>query len=415
MSEQLHKRFNNEQLKIILQWYLDKSLSLKEVLERLQCKERRFYQLLKKYKKDKKNFTIAYPQKKAHNKLSKDTDKIIKEELEKEKALIKNKDIPLKYYNFSAVRDEAVKKMKGSITPQTVRNRARSWGYTNPPKPLKSHDKEVETTACGMLLQHDSSHHLWSPFASSKWTLITTLDDYSRKLLYGDFTRVETTWDHILAVESLVLAYGVGLAYYVDNHSIFRFICYRDSIWYNLTKGTDEVTTEWKRIVEQCGMKVWYASSAQAKGKIERPYRWMQDRIVRRCAKEGIKDIKEARIILQEEIKRYNEHQVHSTTKEIPEIRFQRAIKEGKTLFKPFKINSPYQSSKDVFCLKDKRKVSNYRKISWHKYQIEIPKIVPINTNVTINVIPDKQYPELRIWHQNKLIKIVRLKGKEKS
>jgi hypothetical protein len=411
MSEQLHKRFNDEQLKIILQWYLDKSLSLAEALERLQCKERRFYQLLKKYKENKKKFTIAYPKKKAHNKLTKKSEKIIKKELEKEKALINDKNIPLKYYNFSAVRDEAVKRIKGSISAQTVRNRAKLWGYVNPLKQKKSHDKEVETTACGMLLQHDSSRHLWSPFASSKWTLITTLDDYSRKLLYGDFTEVESAWSHILAVESLVLTYGVGLAYYVDNHSIFRFVCYRDSLWYNLTKGTDDATTEWKRVVEQCGMKIWYASSPQAKGKIERPYRWLQDRIVRRCAKEGIKNIKEARIILQEEIKRYNEYQVHSTTKEIPEIRWQKATKEGKTLFKPFKINPPYQSSKDIFCLKDQRKVSNYRKISWHKYQIKIPKIVPINSNVTVNAIPHKKYPELRIWHQDKLIKIVRLKG----
>lgn len=38
--------------------------------------------------------------------------------------------------------------------------------------------------------------------------------------------------------------------------------------------------------------------SPEAKGKIERPYRWLQDRIVRRCAKAGIADITGARDIL---------------------------------------------------------------------------------------------------------------------
>ncbi len=272
----------------------------------------------------------------------------------------------------------------------------------------------METTAIGMLLQHDSSCHLWSPFASDKWILITTIDDYSRKLLYADFTETETTWDHIMAVESLVLKYGTALAYYVDNHSIFRFVCYRDSLWYNLTKGTDEATTDWKRVVERCGMKVWYAGSPQAKGKIERPYRWLQDRIVRRCAKEGVKTIAEARIILQEEVKRYNEHQVHSVTKEIPDVRFQRAERENKTLFKHFQLAAPYQSSKDIFCLKDRRRVNNYGKISWNKYQIKISREVPINAEVLVKVIPDKEHPELRIWYKDKLIKVVRLYRKRK-
>jgi hypothetical protein len=39
------------------------------------------------------------------------------------------------------------------------------------------------TNYIGELIQHDCSHHKWSPYATSKWYLITSLDDYSRKLL----------------------------------------------------------------------------------------------------------------------------------------------------------------------------------------------------------------------------------------
>jgi len=74
------------------------------------------------------------------------------------------------------------------------------------------------------------------------------------------------------------------------------------------------------------GVKVIFALSPQAKGKVERPYRWMQDRIVRICCLEKISDVDGARSVLYEELDRYNNHQVHSTTEEIPAIRFERAI-----------------------------------------------------------------------------------------
>ena len=46
------------------------------------------------------------------------------------------------------------------------------------------------------------------------------------------------------------------------------------------------------------GVDVIYALSAQAKGKIERPYRWLQDRIVRTCALEHLTTIDDGRVVL---------------------------------------------------------------------------------------------------------------------
>jgi hypothetical protein len=61
-------------------------------------------------------------------------------------------------------------------------------------------------------------------------------------------------------------------------------------------------------------VKVAYALFPQAKGKIERPYRWIQDRLVRTCYRENIRDIKKAQLILNYLIRKYNYHLVHSTT-----------------------------------------------------------------------------------------------------
>ena len=58
-------------------------------------------------------------------------------------------------------------------------------------------------------------------------------------------------------------------------------------------------------MMRRLGVDVIFALSPQAKGKIERPYRWMQDRIVRTCALEKITELGEVRAVLREEVDRY--------------------------------------------------------------------------------------------------------------
>lgn len=88
----------------------------------------------------------------------------------------------------------------------------------------KAHDREVITNYPGELIQHDSSHHRFAPYAE-KWYLITSLDNYSRLILYAVLVQRETTWEHILALEYVLLKYGFPLAYYVDSLS---FALYRE-------------------------------------------------------------------------------------------------------------------------------------------------------------------------------------------
>jgi hypothetical protein len=66
---------------------------------------------------------------------------------------------------------------------------------------------------------------------------------------------------------------------------------------------------------------------------MERPYGWLQDHLIRTCVREDVNDIKPAQQIQGQEIHQYNYHQVHSTTQEIPYIRFQRTLKQGHLSF----------------------------------------------------------------------------------
>ena len=141
-------------------------------------------------------------------------------------------------------------------------------------------------------------------------------------LLFADLFPVETSWEHIQAAQSLMLTYGLPLQYYVDNLRVLRFVQGRDSVWRKNVLETDDVITQWRQVLAVLKVDVSYALSPQAKGKVERPYRWLQDRVVRTCALERISSLEDVRLVLREEVERYNNHQVHSTTGEIPKIRF---------------------------------------------------------------------------------------------
>lgn len=124
--------------------------------------------------------------------------------------------------------------------PTIIRRAKEHDFFLRRPKP-KAHDREVLTNYIGELIQHDSSRHRWSPYAAEKWHLITSLDDFSRKLPYAELVEKECSWDHISALESVILGYGAPCAYHTDSHSIFRFFQGRDSIWRKHYLITDDV------------------------------------------------------------------------------------------------------------------------------------------------------------------------------
>ena len=63
----------------------------------------------------------------------------------------------------------------------------------------------------GELLRHDTSYHLWSPLAQTKWYLITTIDDHSRRSLHGDLGDKESSWTHIVAQKAVLTRFGCPL------------------------------------------------------------------------------------------------------------------------------------------------------------------------------------------------------------
>jgi len=401
--DQIHKRFTAEQVKVLLKGYYQGMLDRPAVEEILGIGKTRFFALLRQYRHDPGRLCLGY-QRETPTRISARVEKEIEKELMVEKNLIDDSTLPITTYNYSAIRDRLAKH-DIKVALSTIIGRAKGLGCYQPHPRKKAHDREVLTTAIGALIQHDASHHRWSPYAAEKWVLITSLDDFSREILYADFLEQETTWAHIKAAESVMLAYGIPLRYYVDSLRVFRFVQRRDSVWRKHVLQTDEADPKWRQVMRSLGVDVAYALSPAAKGKIERPYRWLQDHIVRTCAIERLTAIHDVRAVLKEELDRYNNHQVHSTTGEIPSIRFDRARKEGNSLFRPFALPKPYTSTKDIFCLRETRMVNGYRKISLFNHEIPVPH-VPLREDVEVHLIPDIQRDafEVRIWWDSRMV-----------
>jgi hypothetical protein len=411
--DQLHKRFSDTQIKDLIERYVNKELERVYIQKILGIGKTRFFALVKKYRANPQSFSVQYPQKHPVRRIPKQIEHTIIKELQIEKTLIADPQVPLRSYNYSYIKDRLQSEYQHKVSLPTIIDRAKKYHfYLKKPK-KSSHDREVLTNYIGEIIQHDSSFHLWSPPAREKWHLITSLDDFSRFILYATLLKKETAWAHIQALQSVVLHYGYPYSYYVDCHSIFRFVQGRDSIWRTHHKLTDDADPQWKQVMNDCNIKVIYALSPQAKGKIERPYGWLQDRLIRTCVRENVTTIKHAQRILNYEVRRYNYHQVHSTTLEIPSRRFQNALHNKRSLFREFDLRPPYQSVKDIFCLRITRTVDAYRCVSLSNLTLKIKNASPHDLLELRIYQLNNQLSEIRFWSRNKLFDVQRVKNND--
>ena len=404
---QIHNRLSSEQVCRILEGYCKDLISYGQAVELLGLKRTQFFAWVKAYRANPKTFQVGY-HRSSPKQITRDTERLIEKYLKEDAALITNPQVPIYRYNYTALKDRLQRENQVTVSVPTVISRAKQYGYHQAKKKSKdAHDRVVCTTAPGALIQHDSSFHLWSPLAPdlTKWYLITSIDDYSRLLLYSYLVESETTWSHIEAAKDVSLKYGVPLEWYTDQLRIFRYISHGRSIWINQSVETDGVNPQWKECVLRTGSSVIHALSPQAKGKIERPYQWLQDRVVRICMQENITNVRDANYIIQQETKRYNTHQVHSTTREVPAIRYEKAVANGQSLFKKFVIPKPYTHLDDVFCLTETRTTDTYRKISLWNTEIRLDP-VPKCEEVLVHIAPQQNSNTIhvRVWWQNQLV-----------
>jgi len=99
---------------------------------------------------------------------------------------------------------------------------------------------------------------------------------------------------------------------------------------------------------------------------------------------------------------------------EVLYIRFQRAIKKNRPLFKEFRIRPPFKPTKDIFCLRADRMVNSYPKTSINNLELRVPKAPP-HERIQLRITPDREsgLTEVKLWHKNELLGIQKVKNVE--
>ena len=91
---QLHKRFTDEQIKLLFQSYCQGQVGRADLQKMIGIGKSRFFNLLKEYRSNPNHFTIAY-QRKTHARISPGAEKEIEKALLQEKAVVEDPDLPI--------------------------------------------------------------------------------------------------------------------------------------------------------------------------------------------------------------------------------------------------------------------------------------------------------------------------------
>jgi Helix-turn-helix domain len=145
----------------------------------------------------------------------------------------------------------------------------------------------------GELIQIDGSHHYWFEDRADKCVLIVFIDDATSKITSLFFCKTECLQSYFKALEMHLIAYGRPLGLYSDRHAIFG--------------GGDKIHhAQFKRAIKELEIEGLLARTPQAKGRVERANKTLQDRLVKEMRLRNICNIEDANRYLPEFIRDFN-------------------------------------------------------------------------------------------------------------
>ena len=150
----------------------------------------------------------------------------------------------------------------------------------------------------GELIQIDGSDHDWFEGRAPRCSLIAYIDDATSRLMHAAFVPSESTFDYLRETKSYVVRYGRPIAFYSDKFSVFR-VNRKDAA------GGDGMT-QFARALHEINIDIICANSSQAKGRVERAFSTLQDRLVKELRLAGVASIAAANAFLPAFMTDYN-------------------------------------------------------------------------------------------------------------
>src|SRR5574343_1405414 len=201
----------------------------------------------------------------------------------------------------------------------------------------------------GELIQIDGSYHDWFEGRAPKCCLLVFIDDATGKLQHLRFCESESAFDYMISTRLYIEQHGKPLAFYSDKHSVFRV---------NQSSKKDTKITQFGRVLSTLNIDIIFANSPQAKGRVERANRTLQDRLIKEMRLEGISSIAEANAWLPCFIEHFNQ-------------KFAKCARNSKNLHRP--LTESDLELDDIFTWQEPRKVTKNLTLTYDKciYMLE--------------------------------------------
>jgi transposase len=242
------------------------------------------------------------------------------------------------------------------VSRSTVRRIRRSRGIGSPRKRRSPrHRRRRERKAqVGMLLQTDGSRHDWLEGRGPWLTLIAYIDDASNEVSGAVFREEEDAAGYFMGLQSICRRKGIPAAIYADRHTIFQSPA-EASLEQQL--ADEEPLSQFGRLLDELGIELIEAHSPQAKGRIERLWGTLQDRLVKALREANASNIEEANQVLVKFLSKHNR-------------RFMVEPAQSGSAYVPWP--KEYRQG-TFFCFKHQRTVTNDNTIAFDAQRLQIP------------------------------------------
>jgi hypothetical protein len=176
-------------------------------------------------------------------------------------------------------------------------------------------------SGAGELIHYDTSPHVWWPGCPHQ-PLALGVDDATRFIPIHGFLSGETTWEHFRGVRAMIETHGLPEAFYTDALGTFGAR--------SLRHPGDDILSQFQRALSGLGIAHLVARDAQAKGKIERRFRFWQGRLCPLFAFEKVTGPQDAAPLLDAQIQWHNTQHRCRTTGLTPMEACDKAKAEGR-------------------------------------------------------------------------------------
>lgn len=186
------------------------------------------------------------------------------------------------------------------VSRATVQRLLRAAGIGSPRRrrPRKHHRRRERKPQAGLMLQWDGSKHDWLEGRGPGLCLMGAIDDGTGELLEGvHFVEEECSAGYLRVLLAVTQSKGLPLSIYMDRHSSLKR---NDDNWTleEELRGEQD-PTHVGRALKALDIKAIYALTPEAKGRVERMWGTLQDRLVSELRLAGASTMSEANAVLE--------------------------------------------------------------------------------------------------------------------